>query len=157
MRHWRAWAAVPLLLAIVVASNTASASTDPLQNRKSSVDGQIDQLRETLEGASKDVVAAAGAVRTAQLQLAAAQAASRDAQAALAAGGGGPGRPGGARGRGRARPGRRRQARRRRGGAGQGPAAGRRGAGRPGREHNPLKPPSRNTLISLFLFEKTQQ
>src|SRR4051794_4876105 len=85
MRRWRAWAAVPLLLAILVASNTASASTDPLQNRKSSVDGQIDQLRETLEGASKDVVAAAVAVRTAQLQLAAAQAASRAAQAALAA------------------------------------------------------------------------
>jgi murein DD-endopeptidase MepM/ murein hydrolase activator NlpD len=85
MRKWRAWTAVSLLLVTVVASDAALASNDPLQNRKSSVDGQIDQLKETLEGASKDVVAAAVAVRTAQLQLAAARAASKAAQAALAA------------------------------------------------------------------------
>src|SRR4051794_5669259 len=85
MRKWRAWTAVSLLLVTVVASDAALASNDPLQNRKSSIDGQIDQLKETLEGASKDVVAAAVAVRTAQLQLAAAQAASKAAQAALTA------------------------------------------------------------------------
>jgi murein DD-endopeptidase MepM/ murein hydrolase activator NlpD len=76
---------VSLLLVTVVASSSALASSDPLRDRKSSVDGQIDQLKETLEGASKDVVAAAVAVRAAQLQLAAAQAASRAANAALAA------------------------------------------------------------------------
>src|SRR5690242_6740680 len=85
MRRWQAWATVPFLLVTVVVSGSASASNDPLKDRKSSVDGQIGQVRETLEGASKDVVAAAVAVRTAQLQLAAAQTASRAAQAALAA------------------------------------------------------------------------
>jgi murein DD-endopeptidase MepM/ murein hydrolase activator NlpD len=85
MRSWRAWAAVSLLLVPVLASGSAIASNDPLRDRKSSVDGQIDQLKETLEGASKDVVAAAVAVRTAQLQLVAAQAASRAANAALGA------------------------------------------------------------------------
>jgi murein DD-endopeptidase MepM/ murein hydrolase activator NlpD len=85
MRKWRAWTVVSLLLVTVVASDAALASNDPLQNRKSSIDGQIDQLKETLEGASKDVVAAAVAVRTAQLQLTAAQKASKAAQAALAA------------------------------------------------------------------------
>jgi murein DD-endopeptidase MepM/ murein hydrolase activator NlpD len=76
---------MPVLLLTLVASSSASAANDPLRDRKSSVDGQIDQLRETLEGASKDVVAAAVAVRAAQLQLAAAQAASRAANAALVA------------------------------------------------------------------------
>src|SRR4051794_23182899 len=89
MRGWRAWAAVPVVLATAVPAllmtGSASASNDPLQDRKSSVDGQIDQLKETLEGASKDVVAAAVAVRAAQLQLAAAQQASKAAKAALAA------------------------------------------------------------------------
>jgi outer membrane protein TolC len=74
-----------VLLAGVLATAPASASNDPLQSRKSHVDGQIDQLRETLEGASKDVVQAAVAVRTAQLQLASAQQASRAANAALVA------------------------------------------------------------------------
>jgi murein DD-endopeptidase MepM/ murein hydrolase activator NlpD len=76
---------VSLLLVPVVVSSSAFASNDPLRDRKSSVDGQIDQLKETLEGASKDVVAAAVAVRAAQLQLVAAQAASRAANAALVA------------------------------------------------------------------------
>jgi murein DD-endopeptidase MepM/ murein hydrolase activator NlpD len=89
MRRWRVWAAAPVLLATILAAvlstRSASASNDPLQDRKNSVDSQIDQLKETLEGASKDVVAAAVAVRTAQLQLAAAQQASKAAKVALAA------------------------------------------------------------------------
>src|SRR4051794_1003196 len=85
MRGWRTWAAVPVLLVTVVCAGSASASSpDPLQNRKNSVDGQIARLKETLEGASKDVVAAAVAVRTAQLQLTAARQASKAANAALA-------------------------------------------------------------------------
>lgn len=51
MRSRRAWAAVCLLLVPVVASSSATASNDPLRDRKSSVDGQIDQLKSTLEGA----------------------------------------------------------------------------------------------------------
>ncbi|MGZ4650477.1 MAG: M23 family metallopeptidase [Kineosporiaceae bacterium] len=89
----RAWRAASTLTAVAVLGAgvvTASASAltpagDPLQNRKSGVDDQIDQVRSTLEGASKDVVAAAVAVRTAQAQLATAQVASATATAALAA------------------------------------------------------------------------
>jgi murein DD-endopeptidase MepM/ murein hydrolase activator NlpD len=58
-------------------------AADPLRQKKNRVDDEIDQLRESLEGASKDVIAAAVAVRVAQRKVAAAQAASRAAQAAL--------------------------------------------------------------------------
>jgi murein DD-endopeptidase MepM/ murein hydrolase activator NlpD len=87
MKGWRAWVTVPAVFVTVVtvlAGSGASASNDPLRNRKNSVDGQIDQVRETLEGASKDVVAAAVAVRTAQLRLSAARTASKAANHALA-------------------------------------------------------------------------
>ena len=56
---------------------------DPLDDRKHAVDDQIAQLRENLEGASKDVVDAAVAVQRAQTALAQAQAASAAAGAAL--------------------------------------------------------------------------
>jgi hypothetical protein len=87
MKGWRAWVTVPAVFVTavtVLAGSGASASNDPLRNRKNSVDGQIDQVRETLEGASKDVVAAAVAVRTAQLRLSAARTASKAANHALA-------------------------------------------------------------------------
>lgn len=71
--------------AVTASARALTPAGDPLQNRKSGVDDQIDQVRSTLEGASKDVVAAAVAVRTAQAQLATAQAASATATAALAA------------------------------------------------------------------------
>ena len=58
---------------------------DPLRDRKNRVDDEVDQVRDTLEGASKDVVAAAVAVRAAQQRLAQAQAVSKAAQAAVQA------------------------------------------------------------------------
>jgi murein DD-endopeptidase MepM/ murein hydrolase activator NlpD len=67
------------------ALSTAVPAADPLRQRKNRVDGEVDQVQENLEGASKDVIAAAVAVRVAQQRLAAAQAASRAAQAALKA------------------------------------------------------------------------
>jgi len=67
-----------------VALPAAAPAADPLRQKKNRVDGEIDQVQESLEGASKDVVAAAVAVRVAQRNLSAAQAASRAAQAALA-------------------------------------------------------------------------
>jgi murein DD-endopeptidase MepM/ murein hydrolase activator NlpD len=60
-------------------------AADPLDDRKHAVDDQIAQLRDTLEGASADVVKAAVAVETAQSGLARAQAASAAASAAVAA------------------------------------------------------------------------
>ncbi len=60
-------------------------AADPLDDRKHAVDDQIAQLRDTLEGASADVVKAAVAVQTAQSGLARAQAASASATAAVAA------------------------------------------------------------------------
>ena len=67
-----------------VALPGAVPAADPLRDRKNRVDGAIGQLQESLEGASKDVVAAAVAVQVAQRNLTAAQAVSRAAQAALA-------------------------------------------------------------------------
>ena len=67
-----------------VALPAAAPAADPLRQKKNRVDGEIDQVQQSLEGASKDVVAAAVAVRVAQRNLSAAQAASRAAQAALA-------------------------------------------------------------------------
>ena len=97
---WTGWRlAVPVLVAagsIMAASlvaGTAQAGVpvpvaapadDPLRNKKNRVDDEIAQVRETLEGASKDVVAAAVAVRIAQRRLVAARLASRAAQQALA-------------------------------------------------------------------------
>jgi murein DD-endopeptidase MepM/ murein hydrolase activator NlpD len=60
-------------------------AADPLRQKKNRVDNEIGQVQETLEGASKDVIAAAVAVQVAQKNLAAAQAAGRAAQAALKA------------------------------------------------------------------------
>jgi murein DD-endopeptidase MepM/ murein hydrolase activator NlpD len=87
----RTWATIVALLVVGIlgageaGSVAALPGRDPLQDRKSSVDGQIDQVRETLEGASKDVVGAAVAVRQTQAQLASARAASAAAAAALTA------------------------------------------------------------------------
>ena len=64
---------------------SARPAGDPLHDRKTRVDGQIDQVRETLEGASKDVVGAAVAVQQAQARLADARAASAAAERALVA------------------------------------------------------------------------
>ena len=80
---------VAVVTGAVVDEHAASAGIgtpragDPLDDRKHAVDDQIAQLRENLEGASKDVVDAAVAVQRAQTALAQAQAASAAAGAAL--------------------------------------------------------------------------
>jgi murein DD-endopeptidase MepM/ murein hydrolase activator NlpD len=80
---------VAVVTGAVVDEHAASAGVgtpragDPLDDRKHAVDDQIAQLRENLEGASKDVVDAAVAVQRAQTALAQAQAASAAAGAAL--------------------------------------------------------------------------
>ena len=91
---WRAASALAVVGVLLVGGSVGGSCIgsaravpvgDPLRDRKSSVDNQIDQVRNSLEGASTDVVAAAVAVRTAQAQLTTAQAASAAATAALAA------------------------------------------------------------------------
>jgi murein DD-endopeptidase MepM/ murein hydrolase activator NlpD len=80
---------VAVVTGAVVDEHVASAGVglpragDPLDDRKHAVDDQIGQLRENLEGASKDVVDAAVAVQRAQMALAQAQAASAAAGEAL--------------------------------------------------------------------------
>jgi murein DD-endopeptidase MepM/ murein hydrolase activator NlpD len=97
---WTGWRlAVPALVAagsIAAASFLGDASAagapgvaaapadDPLRDKKNRVDDEIAEVRETLEGASKDVVAAAVAVQVAKRRLTAARLASRAAQQALA-------------------------------------------------------------------------
>jgi murein DD-endopeptidase MepM/ murein hydrolase activator NlpD len=91
VRARRSWAATAglVVLAVLGAGEVggvgALAAGDPLKDRKSSVDDQVDQVRETLEGASKDVVAAAVAVQQTQARLASARAASAAAATALTA------------------------------------------------------------------------
>jgi murein DD-endopeptidase MepM/ murein hydrolase activator NlpD len=87
-RTWAAGVALFVLGALGAAeagTGPAQAAGDPLKDRKSAVDGQIGQVRETLEGASKDVVAAAVAVKQTRAGLVTARAASAAAAAALAA------------------------------------------------------------------------
>jgi len=72
-------------LGAAAARTSGLPAADPLDDRKHAVDDQIAQLRDTLEGASADVVKAAVAVQTAQSGLARAQAASAAAAAALSA------------------------------------------------------------------------
>jgi murein DD-endopeptidase MepM/ murein hydrolase activator NlpD len=78
-----------LLLAVLVGLlagvvRTAPADADSVTDRKAGVDQQIADLREQLEGASADLVAAAVALKLSQVRLADAQAALATAQQARA-------------------------------------------------------------------------
>jgi len=72
-------------VSLVAGSSTSIATADTIDDQKKSVDAQIAALKDTLEGANADFVAAAVEVKKSEIKLSAAQAALAAAQRRLAA------------------------------------------------------------------------